>query len=133
MTGSGAGRFEVNAGKVFPKTIERNPVRWGVAAASRTKSNAGGTGKRLPIAGQRNPETAANLLRRPRANDQRHRAVVVVEQRGVDRVERMLRVENHLTQRASRPVGGGEKKFHVRSVRPDLRSKLGCDLGKSWG
>jgi len=98
----------VDACKILAEVIECNTVRGGVVAPSGTKRDAGGAGKGLPVTGEGYPEAAANFVGRAGADDERHRTVIVGEERGVDRVERVLGVEEHLAERAARSVGCGE-------------------------
>ena len=93
--------------KIFAEVVECNTVGGGVAAAL-AERDAGGAGKGLAVAGEGNPEAAADFVGRAGADDERHSAVIVGEERGVDGVERVLGVEEHLAEGAARTVGCGE-------------------------
>lgn len=105
----------MDPGEGFAKVVKSNTVRGGVTTAG-SERDTGGPGERLALAGERDPETAANVFGCPGTDDQGQGAVVVVEKGGVNGVERVLGVEDDLAQRAARAVGGGEKKFHGSSL-----------------
>lgn len=110
-----AGRFEVNTGKIFAEIVEGDAVSRGAAAAG-AEGDAGGAGEGLAIAGEGDPEAAADLFGRARTDDEGESAVVIGKKGGVDGVERVFGVEEDLAEGAARAVSGGEKKFHVLSL-----------------
>ena len=62
----------------------------------------------LTVAGERNPEAAADFFGCAGAYNKRHSAVIVGEKRCVDGMERVFGIQEHLAERAARSIGGRE-------------------------